>query len=336
MTDINTGIPYTRDNKERPFIMRKILVTARSFGASDTKAQDLLEAHDCEVIRLKATADNPLRAQLEKQIVDADGIIAGLEDYDAALLSLATKLKVISRYGVGYDAVDLEAAKKMNIKVAITPGANGDSVADLAVSLMLASARHIPFMDKTLKDKASVRPTGVEMWQKTLGVIGTGRIGQGVVKRLSGFEMKVLCYDVYESDELKNKYNAVYTDLDTLIEQSDFITIHTPLTEQTLNLFNAEAFKRMKSKAVLVNTARGGIINEEDLYDALKNGEIGAAALDVTVDTPYAGKLCELSNCILTPHAGAATFEASNKMSYMAAENALTILDGETCQFCVQ
>jgi len=140
---------------------------------------------------------------------------------------------------------------------------------------------------------------------------------------------------MYQCEELKEHYGAVYTDLDTLIRESDFITIHTPLTAKTENLFHAETFKQMKSRSVLVNTARGGIINEGALYDALKEGEIGAAGLDVTLDDPYHGKLCELPNCILTPHAGAATIEASSKMSLMAAENALAVLQTGSCEFSI-
>jgi D-3-phosphoglycerate dehydrogenase len=313
-----------------------ILVTARSFGSADSKAIDLLQEHGCTVIRLKESSQCSLRTQLEENIGKADAIIAGLEPYDASLLSLGKNLKVISRYGVGYDAIDQEAASRQNIKITITPGANGDSVADFAVALMLSAARHVPVMDQTLRGGKAQRPVGVELWQKTLGVIGTGRIGQGVIKRLSGFQMKILCYDMYQCEELKEHYGALYTDIDTLIRESDFITIHTPLTVKTENLFNAETFKQMKSRSVLVNTARGGIIDEGALYNALKEGEIGAAGLDVTLDDPYHGKLCELPNCILTPHAGAATIEASSKMSLMAAENALAVLQTGTCEYCIK
>jgi D-3-phosphoglycerate dehydrogenase len=314
----------------------KVLVTARSFGTADSKALELLEQKGCEVFHLRETPGNPLRSQLEEHIPEADAIIAGLESYDSDLLSLTGKLKVISRYGVGHDAIDKEAAGKQNIKIAITPGANSDSVADYAVAMMLSAARHVPFMDRTMKEGNSRRPAGVELWQKTLGVLGTGRIGSGVIKRLQGFQMKTLCYDVYENEELKKDKTVSYTDLDTLIENSDFISIHTPLTKETENLFNKETFKRMRNAAVLVNTARGGIIDEESLYEALKEGEIGAAALDVTLETPYDGKLRELSNCILTPHAGAATVEASSKMSLMAAQNALSVLETGNCDFTVQ
>ncbi len=309
-----------------------VLVTARSFGNADKKAWELLSAHGCEVRHLKATEQESLEAQLDRHIAVADGIIAGLEMYDRQLLSKAERLKVISRYGVGYDAIDLAYAQERNIVVTITPGANGDSVSDLAVALMLSAARHVPYMHQQMQKGESQRPTGVEMWHKTLGVLGTGRIGAGVVKRCRGFEMDVLCHDMYENEELKERYGVRYVDFDTLVRSSDFISIHTPLTQETSNLFNAEVFAKMKKRAVLVNTARGGIINEEDLAVALQEGQIGAAALDVTLmGTPYQGPLASLANCILTPHAGAATYEASSNMSLMASQNLVEVLEGHLC-----
>ncbi len=158
---------------------------------------------------------------------------------------------------MGYDAIDLDYARERDIKITITPGANGgDSVSDLAVTLMLSAARHVPYMDYQMKMGETKRPIGVEMWRKTLGVLGTGRIGgAGVVKRCKGFEMEILCHDVYENEELKQHYGATYVDFATLASKSDFISIHTPLTEETKNLFNAEVFSSMKPRAVLVNTA---------------------------------------------------------------------------------
>ncbi|AEC01265.1 phosphoglycerate dehydrogenase [Parasphaerochaeta coccoides] len=309
-----------------------VFVTARSFGNADDQALTLLRDHGCNVMKLVATDTEPLTKQLEEKIGEADAIIAGLEPYTAELLAKATKLKVLSRYGVGYDAVDLEATRKQNIAVTITPGANSDSVADMAVSLMLSVARNIPIMDSTTRNGTPQRPSSVEMWRKTLGVIGTGRIGKGVIKRCLGFEMRVLCHDVYQDPELLTMKDVTYTDLETLISNSDFISIHTPLTPDTHNLFSSETFKKMKPRAILVNTARGGIIDERALYDALIAKQIGGAGLDVTSgDEPYEG-LRHLPNCILTPHAGAATYEAGSKMSYLAAENVLAVLEGRECK----
>lgn len=313
----------------------KVLVTARSFGTADTKALELLEANGCEVCKLDA-ANGPIREQLKRELPEADAVIAGLEEYDRELISLGKRLKVISRYGVGYDTVDLQAASDYKVAVTITPGANSDSVADLAIALMLDCARNIDVMDSGIKAGNQVRPTGMEMWEKTLGIIGAGRIGKGVAKRCLGFNMKILCYDQYVDEAFARECGAKYVELPALLAESDFITIHSPLTPQTRSMISTEEFKQMKKDAILVNTARGGIVDEEALYEALQSGQIRGAALDATVsEPPYESPLCSLKNCILTPHAGAATKEASSRMSLMAARNVLDVLEKGSCPHLV-
>lgn len=314
----------------------KVLVTARSFGSSDHQAEELLKKHNYQVIKLDA-ADGPISEQLRKELPNADAVIAGLDEYDRKLISSAPRLKVISRYGVGYEKIDLKAAADHQVAVTITPGANGDSVADLAVSLMLACARNIVPMDNSIKNENQIRPSGIEMWEKTLGIVGAGRIGKGVARRCSGFRMRILCYDQYQDEAFEKECGAEYVDLETLIRESDFITIHSPLTPETECMFSTRQFKMMKKDAILVNTARGGIVDENALYEALKKGEIRSAALDATVhEPPYDSPLCMLSNCILTPHAGAATKEASSKMGLMAAQNVIDILTHGSCDFEVK
>jgi len=312
----------------------KVLVTSKSFF-SLPDAKDFLEANDCEVVR--PDASKPLAEEVAALLPTVDAVIAGLEPYTEELIASAPNLKVISRYGVGYDKVDLAAAAAHDVKVTITVGANENSVADLAMALMLSAARHVPVMDRTLKEKASVRPVGVEMWQKTLGIIGTGRIGCGVARRCRGFEMKILGCDVYENPAFTKECGGTYVDLETLLREADFISIHSPLTPETENMISTPQFAMMKKDAVIVNTARGGIIDEEALYEALVSGRIRAAALDATVkEPPYGSPLLTLPNCILTPHAGAATREASDKMSRMAAANVVEVLTKGDCRFRVQ
>lgn len=316
--------------------MYKVLVTARSFGKADDRAIKLLKENDCEVIRLPEDGEENMRDLLEKEIVTADGVIAGLEEYDKNLIDSAGRLKVISRYGVGYDKVDVEAARSKNIIVTITPGANGDSVADLAVALMLDVARNVTVMDDSFKSGEKKRPQGVELWGKTLGIIDAGRIGQGVARRSRGFNMEILCYDIYPNESFREEVNAKYVSLEELIRNSDFISIHSPLTDETRNMIGEKELKEMKQDAIIVNTARGGIIDEEALYYALKNGEIRGAALDALADEhKYPDKLVSLPNCILTPHAGAATKEAVSRMSYMAAENLIEVLKTGKCRYAV-
>lgn len=309
-----------------------VLATPRSFAQRDPAPIRLLEENGCRVIRLPQNGGD-LMEQLREHISLADGIIAGLEPYDAPLLERAGQLKIISRYGVGYDKVDVEAAHRLGIQVAITPGANGDSVADLAIALMLGAARNICPMNQAIREGLQNKPiSGTEMWKKTLGVVGTGRIGKGVIQRASGFGMRILANDAYPDEEFLRTYGGRYVDLDTLFAQSDFITLHAPLTPETENLVDERRLSLMKLSAILVNTARGGIVNEDALYRALKEGRIAAAALDATVEEPACSSpLAQLPNCILTPHAGAATAEAANNMGMLAARNLLQVLNGETC-----
>lgn len=314
----------------------KVLVTARSFGISDSLAEELLNDHDCEVIKLDGK-NGPISLQLEKELPTADAVIAGLEKYDEVLISSANKLKIISRYGVGYENVDVGSATKNGIAVTITPNANSESVADMAVALMLECARNISTMNTSIKDGKQIRPYGVEMWEKTVGIIGMGNIGRGVAKRCSGFNMRILCFDKYKDKSIDKELNVEYTDFDTLIEQSDFITLHTPLTNETLNMFSHPQFSKMKKDAILINTARGGLVNEKDLYEALLEGTIRGAGLDSTVEEPpYGNPLLSLDNCVITPHAGAATLEASSKMSYLAAQNVISILEDNHCDYQVK
>lgn len=313
-----------------------VLATPRSFAKNDPAPIRLLEENGCEVVRLPKNGGD-LRQQLLEYLPQADAVIAGLEPYDRATLELGKQLKIVSRYGVGYDKVDVVAAKELGIQVTITPGANSDSVADLAMALMLAAARNVCPMDASIRAGENNKPlSGVEMWRKTLGVVGTGRIGKGVIQRASGFQMKILANDAYPDPEFVEAHNGKYVDLDTLFRESDFITLHAPLTQETRNMVDARRLAEMKPKAVLVNTARGGIVDEEALYRALTEGQIGAAALDATVVEPACGSpLAALPNCILTPHAGAATYEAGFNMGMLAAQNVLDILNGRACRFSV-
>jgi D-3-phosphoglycerate dehydrogenase len=305
-----------------------ILVTARSFAKANPLPLNVLIEAGCNVIRPKD------EEEWRELLGEADGIIAGLERYDEGTLYNCKKLKVISRYGVGCDAIDLNAARKIGVKVACTPGVNSDSVADLAMALMLAAARHIPYMDAMVKSGAAERPLGMEMCRKTLGVIGAGRIGKCVMKRASGFDMRLLCYDVRQDDEAVLRLGGVYTNLDVLCSQSDFITIHLPLSDETRGMISTDQFKKMKKNAVIVNTARGGIVDEGALYHALNTGGIFAAGIDVSVYEPPCGSpLCTLPNCIVSPHVGAATIEATHSMGMMAVENLLAVLKTGTCPY---
>jgi len=307
------------------------LVTARSFGQGDGRPFELLKRHDYESVKLNN--HGPLDAgRLRALIPGFDAVIAGLDTYSRPVFEGAPGLKVVSRYGVGYDKIDMDAAREHGVAVTVTPGANENSVADLSMALMLSAARFIPFADREAKTGDFNRKIGVEMWQKTLGIIGLGRIGRGVVKRANGFSMDIICYDVMQDDEFARGHGVRYAGFEELLQNADFITIHTPLNDQTRHLLGAAQFAMMKKSAVLVNTARGGIVDERALYEALRNNGIAAAALDVTEDEPPAGSpLLRLDNCIVTSHIGGYTKDAVLSMGMAAAQNVIDILETGSC-----
>lgn len=305
--------------------MSHVLITARSFGASSDSALELLQAAGCTVERIAAE-------ELPKQIHRADAIIAGLEHYDAELLSRATNLRVISRYGVGIDAIDIGAARNSGVRVTITPGANTQSVAEMAIALMFSCARLIPLMDAAIRKTGGTRPQGTELQNKTACVVGTGRIGALVAEMLHGMGMKVTAFDIEPSLELL-KLGIEYVDLETALETSDVVSLHLPLTAETRTLIDERRLAKMKENAILINTSRAGLIDEAALFDALTSNRLFGAGLDVSsIEEGRVSRLIETKRCVLTPHAGAATVESSERMSMMAARNVIEVLSNQPCQ----
>lgn len=252
--------------------------------------------------------------ELKEEIGDYQGIIIRSDTkLTGDIIKGANNLKVIGRAGVGLDNVDIKAATKKGIIVMNAPGGNTIATCEQAFALILAVARNVPFAHISLKEKRWDRSKfkGTELYSKTLGVIGFGRIGKEVAKRAIAFGMEVLVYDPFLVQELAERAGAKLTNLREVLKKSDFITIHSPLTEETKNLISKKEFSLMKPKAFIINCARGGIIDEDALYEALKNKKIAGAALDVfSKEPPFDSKLLELDNLIVTPHLGASTQEA--------------------------
>jgi len=299
----------------------KVLITPRSFGKSSSKPLDLLKEKGYEVVM------NPYgriltREEMMKHIVDVDGIIVGVDPLDREVLACGKRLKAISKYGVGTDNIDMEFAKEKNIPVMRTVGANSDAVADFTFALMLAVARRIVEIDAGCRKLNWNKITSIEVYGKTLGLIGLGSIGKKVARRAAGFDMKVLAFDTFK-DEVYAKENGItYVTLEELLKESDFISLHLPLTEETRNLISYEQFKMMKPMAVLVNTARGGIIDENALLWALKEKRIWGAGIDVfEEEPPKNSELLKMDNIVIGSHCAASTYEAIEKMGMMAAEN---------------
>ncbi len=274
-----------------------------------------------------------------------EGIILSYLNVDDKLMDKCKNLKVIAKHGVGCDSIDLKAAKERGITVVNTPKANMRSVAEFIVALILDCARNITLSNnKTSKgDFRETSPfsmTGFELAGKTLGLVGLGNIAREVADILTkGFNMNVIAYDPYANkDELALMGIKVYDDLGEMIENADIVNVSVPLTEDTKNLISGEIFDRFKEGAVLINAARGGIVNEDDLYEALSEGKLAAAACDCFVNEPPTRentKLLELDNFIATPHIAAVTKEALERMAMGAASQVLEVLDGKEPQFRV-
>lgn len=315
----------------------KLLITSPAFCAPL-----LSELIDYAKTLVDEVVVNPHGKTLkEEELIElwdgVDGIVAGVEVYSKNLLSKAPKsLKVISRYGVGYEAIDLKAAKDMDIKVTNTPGVNADAVADLTLGLMLSIARKIPQYDASVKAGKWGRYVGCGLNEKVLGIVGMGAIGKKVARRALGFDMEILAYDPFFDEEFAKMNGIVKSTIQEILEKSDFVTLHMPVTNETKNLINEESLKKMKKTAYLVNAARGPLVDEDALYNALKNNQIAGAALDVFETEPlYESPLFTLDNIVVQPHLGGHTEEASIKMGKMAIDNAVAVLRGEACKFVV-
>jgi len=261
---------------------------------------------------------------------DIDGAIVGVVPMTARVMESSPRLKVVSMHGVGVDHIDLQAASRLGIVIANCPGTNDQAVADLAIGLMIAIARNIPPADRALRGQQWGRYSGSELWGKTLGLIGYGRIGRGVAKRALGFDMQVLVYDPYiQADQIGLPDVRLTASLQEVIQSADFLSLHAALTEETRAMIGEPELAAMKPTAYLINTARGGLLDETALHKALQEKWIAGAALDVFVEEPPLGSpLLGLENIVVTPHVGAHTQEAIERMGIMAAQNVIQTLQG--------
>ena len=312
----------------KPLKECRVLVTATSYGKNDPALFTQLEDHVGEVIY--NTSGKPFSSeQLQALLPEMDGYIAGLDCIDRAAIISAQQLKVIARYGVGVDSVDLAAARERGIIVTNTPGANSVSVAELAVGMMLALARNLVTATQATKAGQWPRLNGVSLENKTVGILGFGSIGKNVAKRLCGFDCNILAYDPL-LPEGPAEYGVQLLSQNEVVEQSDFLSLHCPLGEENRGMVNAGFLARMKPGAFLVNTARGELVDEEALLQALQSGRLRGAALDVFARQPPDpnNPLLTLPQVIATPHTGAHSDSATNSMGWGALINLLAVLQG--------
>lgn len=307
----------------------KVLVTPRSFRRTPGRHWEKLSQAGFEV--LESPSDRPLREEeLLGLVKDVDAMIVGLDEVTRRVIEAAKSLRVIAKYGVGVDNIDLEAASEHGIFVTYTPGANAPAVAELTWGLILALARHIVFHHLQLKGGSLARRTGWELWGKTLGIIGLGSIGREVAKRAKAFEMRVLAYDPYLDQEHAREYGAELCTLERVLSESDVVSLHCPLTPETEGLLGRKELGLMKEGALLINTARRGLVDKIALYKALKEGKLGGAAFDTfEEEVELKSPLLELENFLASPHAGAATYESILRMAELAASEVVRVLGGQ-------
>jgi D-3-phosphoglycerate dehydrogenase len=305
----------------------KVLVTNASFAKYSKRAEEILQDYGLEIIRVKqpVTGENDLLGQLD----DVVAIITGLEPVTGKVINSAPRLRVIVKHGIGVDNIDLDAAKEKGVIVANSPGTNREAVADLVFGLMLSLARKIPQSDRQVREGKWPKVFGQSVWGKTLGIIGLGVIGKSVAQRAKGFNMKVLAFDKYWDEEFASANGIIRSEVDEILKESDFVTMHVPLMKETRNLIGEKQISIMKPTAYLINAARGGVVDEDALYKALKEGRIAGAGIDVfSTEPPTQSPLLGLQNVILTPHMGGFTDGALSMTSEFVSQVVVDALKG--------
>jgi D-3-phosphoglycerate dehydrogenase len=309
-------------------VQPRVLITTVPFGQHDSTPFDLLGRAGVEHVL------NPLGRRLKEHeladlIGDYDAMIAGTEPITDHVMSHARRLKLIVRVGIGLDSVDLHAARRRGIRVAYTPDAPAMAVSDLTIGLMISLLRQIHVSHDQMRRGHWHRHFGRRLGEVTVGIIGLGRIGTGVLRRLQGFGAPpVLVSDIRRTRALENAFRFTWADTETVLRSADVVTVHVPLTARTRDMIRREQLEMMKPDAVLINTARGGIVNENDLYDVLKSGHLAGAAIDVFEHEPYDGRLREIDRCLLTAHMGSMSIDCRTRMEVEATAEAVRFFTG--------
>jgi len=315
----------------------KILVTPTSLQpGKNEKMLSILQEYSNDLVF--NPHGRPLtEEELMPLLKECDGFLAGLDFITEKALSQCDKLKVISRYGAGYDRVDIKAARNQEIVVTNTPGVNAEAVGELALSLILALARKIPYLSNSTKNGEWVRTVGMELKGKTLGILGLGAIGKVVARCGAGFGMKIIASDPHINEAYCREHQIAVKTFDRIIAESDVISLHLPLNQETHHIIGEKAFAQMKDGVILVNTSRGGIIDEDAACEALKSGKLRGLGLDAFEEEPPGDSpLFAFDNVIATPHTGAHTQEAIDNMALLAIQNLIDVLSGNECPYVIK
>lgn len=311
--------------------MKTILVTPRGYAKYGSKAGKRLEALGYEMDVNHTGSPLPKEVFSEKA-KHASGIIAGVDELNEELLRECRYLKAIVKFGVGTDNIDLSVCEELGIKVGRCIGTNSNAVAELTIGMMFAAARHIVSNAMNVKNHGWNKPTGLELFHKKIGIIGFGNIGKHVARIANGIGMEVQIYDVFDAaQDVLAEYNAKQTSVEQILKECDFISLHVPLTKDTKDMISANEFEMMKDTAVLVNAARGGIVNEYALYEALKNKEIYACASDVFTSEPpqrepWIDELLKMDRFIQTAHIASRSEESEINTVNAATDTMIQLL----------
>jgi D-3-phosphoglycerate dehydrogenase len=316
--------------------MYRILITSRNFGAISAKDFDYFTSKGYEIAENPYFGSLPNEEQLISLVKDVDAAHIGNDRFNARVLESAPRLKAVNKAGIGVDNIDIEVASNLGIAVTNVPTATANSVADLTMGMILALFKKIVYTCNRVKQQ-NMWPLdrGTDMAGKTIGIIGLGRIGKKVVQRALGFDMKVLVYELFPDAEFVHRYGLELVDVDELVSLSDVVTLHIPKTPESTNFIDAARIASMKPTAILVNCARGGLVDEDALYKALSSGKLAGAGFDVLAEEPPPKRppLFDLENFIITSHSGGNSTEAILETSKVAAENIISILEegGDSC-----
>lgn len=318
----------TQDNYVQQNSNHRVLITARSFRSRKGRHWDIITDSGFKII--ESPYDRPLTEEEMCELIrGVSGLIVGLDPVTEKVVNCADKLRIIAKHGVGVDNIDIRAAAERGIIVSNTPGGNDVSVAELAFALMLGLARALPWHDSIVKMGQWSRSIGVELCGKTLGIVGLGRVGKALAERAKAFGMVLLAVEPAPDTEFCRGLGIRLVSLGELLRESDFVSLHVPLVPSTKGMIGEPELRTMKPTAFIINTSRGGIVDEDALAKALNNGWIAGAALDAFSEEPPLGNpLLSCDNVILTPHIGANTKDAVERMGLIAATAVVDVLSG--------
>lgn len=309
----------------------KVLVTATNYSTLCAEAKTLLESNNCEVI------ENPFGRpmtfdELKNYVPQADAVVVGVDTWDESVFKIAPNLKILSRFGVGVDNIDIEKAREFGIKVTNAAGRNANAVAELTIGLVLSAMRGIAALHQTTQQGRWDRFVGEELIGRKVGLLGFGNIAQKVAKKLSGFDVEIIAYDKFPNLEVAKQLNVGMVSWEQVLQQSDVVCMLLPSIKETRHFMNDTTFALMKDKAYFINTARGALVDEKALYMALHSGKLSAAAIDVYEREPVSADnpLFTLGNIVTTPHTAAETYETYHAIGLLTAQAILDAFAGKT------